>query len=68
MSKFRLYIDEVGNPDLEHSENPNHRFLSLTGVIVDIAYVQERMHPDMELLKTRYFDSHPDDPVILHRK
>lgn len=68
MRKFRLYIDEVGNPDLEHSENPNHRFLSLTGVIVDIAYVQEHMHPDMEVLKSRYFDSHPDDPVILHRK
>jgi hypothetical protein len=68
MSKFRLYIDEVGNPDLENSENPNHRFLSLTGVIVDIAYVQDRLHPGMEALKNRYFGSHPDDPVILHRK
>jgi hypothetical protein len=31
-SKYRLYIDEVGNPDLESSHIPNHRFLSLTGV------------------------------------
>ena len=68
MSKFRLYVDEVGNPDLDHSENPNHRFLSLTGVIVDIIHIRERVHPDMESLKRRYFDSHPDDPVILHRK
>ncbi len=22
--KYRIYIDEVGNPDLESSENPNH--------------------------------------------
>jgi hypothetical protein len=62
MSKFRLYIDEVGNPDLGNCENPNHRFLSLTGVIIDIAHVQDRVHPDMEALKSRYFNSHPDDP------
>jgi hypothetical protein len=28
--KYRIYIDEVGNPDLDSSENPNHQFLSLT--------------------------------------
>ena len=32
--KYRIYIDDVGNPDLESSENPNHQFLSLTGVII----------------------------------
>ena len=34
--KYRIYIDEVGNPDLESSENPNHQFLSLTGVIIEL--------------------------------
>jgi len=33
--KYTMYIDEVGNSDLASSENPLHRFLSLTGVIVD---------------------------------
>ena len=33
--KYRIYIDEVGNPDLDSSEHPNHRYLSLTGVIFD---------------------------------
>ena len=27
--KYRIYIDETGNPDLDSSDNPNHRFLSL---------------------------------------
>jgi Protein of unknown function (DUF3800) len=40
----------------------------LTGVILDLAHVQEVVHPQMESLKTKYFRSHPDDPVILHRK
>jgi hypothetical protein len=66
--KCRLYIDEVGNSDLESSDNPNHRFLSLTGVILDLAHVQAVVHPQMEALKTKFFRSHPDDPVILHRK
>lgn len=68
MTKYRIYIDEVGNPDLESSDNPNHRFLSLTGVILDLRYVESVVHPEMEAFKTKYFQSHPDDPVIFHRK
>ena len=63
-----MYVDEVGNPDLESSDNPLHRFLSLTGVIIDLDYVREIVHPQMEELKSDYFDSHPDNPVIFHRK
>ena len=65
---FRIYIDEVGNPDLNHSDNPNHRFLSLTGVIIESDHVKSVIFPRLEQLKSKYFDSHPDDPVILHRK
>ena len=66
--KYRMYIDEVGNPDVENSDNPLHRLLSLTGVIIDLAHIRETVHPQMEELKLNYFDSHPDDPVIFHRK
>jgi len=66
--KYRIYIDEVGNPDLDSSDNPNHRFLSLTGVILELGYVQKTFHPQMEDMKKRYFGSHPDDPIIFHRK
>ncbi len=68
MTKYRIYIDEVGNPDLGSSDNPNHRFLSLTGVILDLRYVEAVVHPQMESLKAKYFRSHPDEPVIFHRK
>jgi len=66
--KYRLYIDEVGNSDLGASQNPNHRYLSLTGVILELDYVRTTVFPAIEALKTRYFNSHPDDPLILHRK
>ncbi len=66
--KYRIYIDETGNSDLESSNNPNHRYLSLTGVIVDLAFVSEMLHPNVEKLKVKHFNSHPDEPLILHRK
>ena len=66
--KYRMYIDEVGNSDLESSDNPNHRFLSLTGVILELGYVESVVHPELEGLKRRFFRSHPDDPLTLHRK
>lgn len=65
--KYRIYIDETGNPDLKASNTPLHRFLSLTGVIVSLEHAREVLHPRMEALKSRFFDSHPDEPVVLHR-
>ena len=66
--KYRMYVDEVGNPDLNASQNPNHRYLSLTGVIIELDYVSRTVFPRIEELKKRYFGSHPDEPIILHRK
>ena len=66
--KYRLYVDEVGNSDLGASHDPNHRYLSLTGIILELDYVQSTVFPSIEDLKQRYFGSHPDDPIILHRK
>lgn len=66
--KYRMYVDEVGNSDMEASQNPNHRYLSLTGVIIELDYVDSTVFPSIEGLKRKYFGSHPDEPVILHRK
>lgn len=66
--KYRIYIDEVGNSDLKSSQDKNHRYLSLTGVIFNLDYVKSVLSPELEKLKMQYFGSHPDEPIILHRK
>lgn len=66
--KYRVYIDESGNPDLENVENPLHRFLGLTGVIMDLDHVANVVAPKLEELKKKFFPYHPDEPVIFHRK
>jgi len=66
--KYRIYIDETGNPDLDSSDNPNHRFLSLSGIIINLEYVKDVLNPQMEKIKQDFFVSHPDDPVVFHRK
>jgi hypothetical protein len=65
---YRLYIDETGNADLNASRNPNHRYLSLTGIIMDADYCRKEVFPTLEAIKADIFGSHPDEPVILHRK
>lgn len=66
--KYRMYVDECGNPDLRSSDNLIHRYLSLTGVIIDLDYISNTLYGQIESLKSKYFGSHPDDPIILHRK
>lgn len=63
-----MYIDECGNPGLDTSENPNHRFLSLTGIIIDLDYTSKIIHPQIEKLKIKFFNYHPDEPIVFHRK
>jgi hypothetical protein len=61
-------VDEVGNADLGACADPNHRFLSLTGVIIGWEHSRKVVRPEMDELKECFFNSHPDDPVIFHRK
>lgn len=66
--KYRLYIDEVGNHDYKNSDDPNNRFLSLTGVLISGDHIKDVVHPEMEAIKNEFFTNHPDSPIILHRK
>jgi hypothetical protein len=68
MSLYRLYIDEVGNHDLTHADDPNQRFLSLTGVILESRYVLDVLQIEMDQIKRQFFQRDPDEPVVFHRK
>lgn len=35
---------------------------------MDLQYVREVFQPQLEGLKSTYFDSHPDEPIVFHRK
>lgn len=65
---FRMYIDEVGNDSLTHTAKDKHRYLSLSGVIVDLEHVQNTLIPNIKRFKDEFFPTDPDDdPVIFHR-
>ena len=68
MALYRMYVDEVGNHDMEHVDDANERFLSLTGVILESEYTWDVLRPEMEGIKRAFFQRDPDEPVILHRK
>jgi hypothetical protein len=68
LKKYRMYVDEVGNSGMTASHDSRHRYLSLTGIIIELDYVNTDVFPALEALKRKYFGSHPDEPIILHRK
>jgi hypothetical protein len=66
--RYRLYIDEVGNADLKSSADPNHRYLGLTGVIIELAYEELIIDPGLTALKRKYFEKPGQSLPVLHRK
>lgn len=68
MVKYRIYIDETGDHNLENCEELPHRFLGLTGVIFSLQDAREKLVPRLEQLKRSHLPYDPDEPPILHRK
>ena len=68
MTLYRIYIDEVGNHDLKSADDPNERFLSLTGTIFSSDYIKSVVITELDALKNDVFDPDPDEPLILHRR
>jgi Protein of unknown function (DUF3800) len=62
---FRIFIDEVGNHDLKSSDDPNHRYLSLTGVIMRLDYELEGFTTALNAVKQDIFGT---TNIILHRR
>jgi hypothetical protein len=68
VSLYRIYIDETGNHDMTPVDDPNQRFLALTGVILESEYNTSVFQPELAGIKRQFFMHDPDLPVILHRK
>jgi len=55
MSLYRIYVDETGNHDMTHADDPNQRFLALTGVILESEYNTAALKPEMDAIKRQFF-------------
>lgn len=52
---FRIFIDEVGHHDLKSSDDPNERYLSLTGVIMRLSYESGEFTTALNAVKMQVF-------------
>ncbi len=64
---YRMYLDEVGTDDLTSLESDNHRYMSLTGVVIHLEHVDAYLNPTIRNIKNSVFDVDPDEVVHLHR-
>jgi uncharacterized protein DUF3800 len=66
---YRIFIDEVGHADLGSCQDPNGRYLSLTGIVFELEYYSRVVVRWVERLKAKHFPPLPNSrPLILHRK
>jgi hypothetical protein len=64
---YRLYVDEVGTDAITHLDKDKHRYLSLTGVAMDLEHAARKLEPNMNWIKARVLGHDPDSPAILYR-
>lgn len=64
---YRLYVDEVGTTGLNNLDKDKNRYLSLTGVAMDIRHAADALEPNMNWIKSSILRHDPDSPTILHR-
>jgi len=64
---YRFYVDEVGTDDMTNLDEDNHRYLSLTGVAMEVSHARDHLKPACDWIKSNVFDHDPDDPLIFHR-
>src|SRR5690242_14829593 len=62
---FRLFIDEFGHHDMKSSDDPNQRYLGLTGVVMREAYASGKFTEQLNAIKQEIF-GRSDFP--LHRR
>lgn len=65
---YRLYVDEVGHNQVKTLDHDRQRYLSLTGVAMQISHARDVLEPMLNLIKGRVFNHDPDNPICLHRK
>lgn len=65
--RFRLYVDESGDHVFNHLDRPSHRYLCLLGCWFKNPDYQE-FYDKLESFKRDFFNTNPDEPVILHRE
>jgi hypothetical protein len=64
---YRMYIDETGNADFAVTANPDHRFLSLTGIIIEHGAIKALAIPELQRIKAEILGFDPDSRIPLHR-
>ncbi|MBL4717580.1 MAG: DUF3800 domain-containing protein [Erythrobacter sp.] len=63
---YHLYADEIGHTSYHTSNRPNHRYLSVTGVIIDEA-AEKGLQDRFDAFRSELVGHTPERPMVLHR-
>ncbi|WP_342658281.1 DUF3800 domain-containing protein [Sphingomonas sp. NY01] len=64
-----MFIDDTGDVTNSTTNSPQNRYASISGVIIDRAYLQATFEPSFQKIVRRHFGEKEDgSPVVLHRR
>lgn len=66
--RFRLYVDESGDPGITAKSLANGRYLTLVGVAFEVRYHRDCFQPQLEQFKRAHLPYDPNDPPVLHKR
>lgn len=64
---YRLYVDEVGTDGVTRLDHDNHKYLSLTGIAIELAHARDYLEPALNGIKGEIFKQDHDTPICFHR-
>lgn len=64
-----MFIDDTGDVTNSTTNAPQNRYASITGVIIDRAYLSSTFEPSFQKIVRRHFGARDDgSPIVLHRR
>jgi len=62
-----MYLDEHGVDRMTRLDLEKYRYLSLTGVVMEVEHARDYLVPAFNRIKAEVFNEDPDTPICFHR-
>jgi hypothetical protein len=67
--QYSMFIDDTGDVTSSTTNDPQNRYASISGVIIERNYLSSTFEPSFQKIVKRHFGEKPDgSPVVLHRR
>src|SRR5687768_1083740 len=67
-ARYRMYLDESGNPDMGERSLKQSPYFGLCGCFVELDQYRSQLIPQLDGVKSKFWGDDPDFRVCFHRE